>query len=333
VPLIFLALAGLALIGQLDASSALVTYLDDIFPGQSVDDIVGIVQAVQRNARALTIVGAAGLLWSSLSLFSSLESAFNIIYGRPNRPFLRGKAVAVGYMGAALLVLLAGLIAGTFGYSLLSRYAPDFFGNLWVALVLTLTSSGIAIFLFLLSAYYRLTNIRLTVREVLPGAIVGAIVLELSLQGLPLFVWIASDLVALQALGTTFLLLFWLYVMANVIVFGAAFNYEVARDRPARPEPEVEEEADTAELGTWAPPAARAAARDSLRGPASCTAWLGRSRPGRRGARADVEVEVEHREGDGDVGDGGEVDAGGDEIDVRERGGREEQQDDADDRA
>jgi hypothetical protein len=40
-------------------------------------------------------------------------AAFNIIYGRPNRAFLRGKAVAVVYTGASLLVLFAGLIAGT----------------------------------------------------------------------------------------------------------------------------------------------------------------------------------------------------------------------------
>ena len=53
-----------------------------------------VVDAVQRNAAALSVVGAVALLWSSLSLFSALESAFNIIYGRPNRPFLRGKALA-----------------------------------------------------------------------------------------------------------------------------------------------------------------------------------------------------------------------------------------------
>jgi uncharacterized BrkB/YihY/UPF0761 family membrane protein len=49
--------------------------------------------------------------------------------------------------------------------------------------------------------------------------------------------------VALQALGTTFLLLVWLYVMANVIVFGAALNYVLAYGvtgrvvEPRRPEP------------------------------------------------------------------------------------------------
>jgi membrane protein len=228
VPLIFLALSVLGFLDQADSSSALVSYLEDIFPDQSVESIVNVVEAVQRNATTLSVVGAVALLWSSLSLFSALESAFNIIYGRPNRPFLRGKVLAVVYMSASLVVLFAGLTAGTFGYDLLRRYATDVVGNRWVALALTLLVSGAALFAFLLSAYYRLPNARLTRREVLPGALVGAILLAGTLQALPLFVFFTDEVVALQALGTTFLLLIWLYVMANVIVFGAAFNYVLA---------------------------------------------------------------------------------------------------------
>ena len=244
VPLIFLALSVLGFLDQADSSSALVSYLEDVFPDRSVESIVNVVDAVQRNATTLSVVGAVALLWSSLSLFSALESAFNILYGRPNRPFLRGKALAIVYMSAALVVLFAGLTAGTFGYDLLRRYASDVVANQWVALALTLLSSGAALFAFLVSAYYRLPNARLTRREVLPGAILGAVVLVGTLQALPLFVFLTSEVVALQALGTTFLLLVWLYVMANVIVFGAALNYVLAYGvtgrevEPKRPEPE-----------------------------------------------------------------------------------------------
>ena len=234
VPLIFLALSVLGLLDQADASSSLVSYLEDIFPGQSVESIVKVVAEVQRNAATLSIVGGIALLWSSISLFSALESAFNIVYGRPNRPFLRGKLLAVAYMIAALIVLFAGLTVGTFGYDLLRRYATDVVSNQWVALALTVAISGLALFLFLLSAYHRLPNALLTWREVLPGAILGAVVLAATLQALPLFVFLTSEVVALQALGTTFLLLVWLYVMANVIVFGAALNYVLAYGRTGR---------------------------------------------------------------------------------------------------
>jgi membrane protein len=247
VPLIFLALSVLGFLNQANSSSALVGYLEDIFPDQSVESIVNVVDAVQRNATALSVVGAVALLWSSLSLFSALESAFNILYGRPNRPFLRGKVLAVVYMSISLVVLFAGLTVGTFGYDLLRRYASDVVTDRWVALALTLLTSAAALFLFLLSAYYRLPNARLTRREVLPGAILGAIVLVGTLQALPLFVSLTTDVVALQALGTTFLLLIWLYVMANVIVFGAALNYVLAYGLTGRVvEPKRPEERDVA---------------------------------------------------------------------------------------
>ncbi len=245
VPLIFLALSVLGFLDQADSSSALVSYLEDVFPDRSVESIVNVVDAVQRNATTLSVIGATALLWSSLSLFSALESAFNILYGRPNRSFLRGKALATVYMSAALVVLFAGLTVGTLGYDFLRRYATDVVANQWVALALTLLSSGGALFAFLVSAYYRLPNARLTRREVLPGAILGAVVLVGTLQALPLFVVLTSEVVALQALGTTFLLLVWLYVMANVIVFGAALNYVLAYGvtgrevQPKRPEPEA----------------------------------------------------------------------------------------------
>jgi len=245
VPIIFLALSILGFLDQANSSSALVKYLEDVFPGQSVESIVSVVDAVQRNATTLSVVGGIALLWSSLSFFSSLESAFNIVYGRPNRPFLRGKGLAIVYMTASLLVLFVALTVGTLGYDLLRRYATDVVSNQWVALALTIATSAAALFVFLVSAYHRIPNARLSWREVLPGAILGSIVVAATLQALPLFVFLTSEVVALQALGTTFLLLVWLYVMANVIVFGAALNYVLAYGvtgrevEPKRPESDV----------------------------------------------------------------------------------------------
>jgi uncharacterized BrkB/YihY/UPF0761 family membrane protein len=66
---------------------------------------------------------------------------------------------------------------------------------------------------------------------VLPGSIVAAVALQATFQTLPLFLRITKEVVALQALGTGALLLVWLYVMANVIVFGAEVNWWLARDR------------------------------------------------------------------------------------------------------
>jgi membrane protein len=254
VPLVFLTLALLGFLGRVDESNALVGYLQDVFPGVSLDRIVSVVGSVQDNAATLGLVGGVALLWSSLSLFSALESAFNIVYDRPNRSFLRGKALASVSMVALLVVLFTGLGIGTFGTDLLRRYAPDVIANHWASLGLTAFLSMVALFLFLLAAYYRLTNASVTRREALPGALVASLVVMITLQGLPLFVAISSGILALQALGATFLLLIWLYVMANVIVFGSVLNWQLAHGRtgiPARPRYDAEETAtaDTPDTG------------------------------------------------------------------------------------
>ena len=91
VPLAFLALSLLGFAGRADESSFLVTELKHAVPDAPVTDIVALVRQVQDNAATLGIVGGAFLLWTALSLFSVLESAFNIVYGKPNRRSCTGR--------------------------------------------------------------------------------------------------------------------------------------------------------------------------------------------------------------------------------------------------
>jgi membrane protein len=229
VPLLFLAFALLGLTGRANESSYLVTELKRAFPGSSVSSLVAVVRTIQRNATTLGIVGGAALLWTSLSLFSVLESALNIVYGQPNRSFLRGKALAVVFMTISLVTLFVGLLAGSIGFDLLRHFAPGFFGDSIVAYTLSVIVSSLAVFLFLISAYYRLPNTALTMTEVLPGAIFATVALESTFQVLPIYLRLSKHVPALQAFGGPAILLVWLYVMANVIVFGAEVNWWRAR--------------------------------------------------------------------------------------------------------
>ena len=94
VPLVFLALSLLGLAHRAEASDFFIKELKHAFPGTSLNSIIKLVRRVQDNAAALGIIGGIGLVWSSLSFFSALESALNIVYGLPNRRFLRGKLLA-----------------------------------------------------------------------------------------------------------------------------------------------------------------------------------------------------------------------------------------------
>ncbi|HKD33027.1 MAG TPA: YihY/virulence factor BrkB family protein [Gaiellaceae bacterium] len=234
VPLLFLAVSALGLAGRPDESSYLVTELKRAFPGSSVASIVHTVDEIRRHSTALGIIGGAALVWASLSLFSVLESAFNIVYGQPNRSFLRGKLLAVALMLLSLVTLFVGLLAGSIGVDLIKRYVDFLADNSYVAYGLSVAVSLLAVFVFLVSVYYLLTNVEHTFAEVLPGAVFAALALEASFQVLPLYVRYSNNVVALKAFGGPVLLLVWLYVMANVIVLGAEVNWWLTnRGRPS----------------------------------------------------------------------------------------------------
>ncbi|MGZ4353097.1 MAG: YihY/virulence factor BrkB family protein [Gaiellaceae bacterium] len=228
VPLLFLALSLLGLAGRFDESSFLIHELERAFPGTSLDTILKAVRTIQKSSATLGIVGGAVLIWSSLSLFSVLESAFNIVYGRPNRSFLHGKALATVLLVASLVFLFASLVVGSVGFDVMKRYAGGFAGNGYVAYTVSVIVSLLGVFVFLVSVYYALTNERLSLRDVMPGAIVSAVVLEASFQAIPLYLRLVTHLPA-QAIGGPAILLVWLYVMANVIVLGAEINWAFGR--------------------------------------------------------------------------------------------------------
>ena len=236
VPLTFLALSLLGFAGRADESSFLVTELKHVLPDAPVSDIVSLVRKVQDNAATLGIIGAAFLLWTSLSLFSVLESAFNIVYGKPNRSFLHGKAIASVLMLGSLVTLFVALLVGSFGVAFLRHYVPGAIDNDASAYVLTLIVSSLGVLVFVVSVYYLLTNAPLTVREVLPGAVLATVVLVAGFQVVPVYVRYTSLNPVLKTFGPPVILLVWLYVMANVLVFGAELNWWTTARRNGREE-------------------------------------------------------------------------------------------------
>jgi membrane protein len=230
VPLLFLALSLIGLAGDPSESSYLIDELRRSFPQSSVDRLIEIVQETQDHATALGVVGGVGLVWGALGFFSVLESAFNIVYGLPNRPFVRQKLMVLALVALALVVLFAALVVGSLGGDLADRagVAAGVIANVY-----SIALSTALIFGFVWAMYRVLTNVDLTWRETLPGAVLAAIVLQASFQILPVFVHATHSLVALQAFGGFVFLLFWLYLMANVLVLGAELNWWLANDKRA----------------------------------------------------------------------------------------------------
>jgi membrane protein len=81
------------------------------------------------------------------------------------------------------------------------------------------------VFVFLVAIYLLLTNVPLRLRDVLVGAVLATVLLQVTFQALPIYLFLTRRVIALQAFGGLPLLLVWLYVMANVIVLGAEVNW------------------------------------------------------------------------------------------------------------
>ena len=224
VPLVFLALSLFGLAHRAQASTFFINELKHAFPGTSLDSIINLVRRVQDNAAALGIIGGIGLIWSSLSFFSALESALNIVYGLPNRRFLHGKLLAAALAVSVLVTLFVSLVVGALGGEFLKDNL-GFADNPVLAYLVSIGASLAGVLLFLLAIYRWLPNTSVRLEEALPGAVLGAVVLEASFQGLPIFVRFADINVTLRTLGGPAILLLWLYVMANVIVFGGELNW------------------------------------------------------------------------------------------------------------
>jgi uncharacterized BrkB/YihY/UPF0761 family membrane protein len=123
------------------------------------------------------------------------------------------------------VTLFVALAAGSLGVQLLKDWAPWFIDNEYVAYALSVAVSTLGVFVFTVSVYYFLTNEQLSVRDVLPGAVFATVFLQASFQVLPIFLRYAEVNPVLKAFGSPAILLVWLYVMANVIVFGAEVNW------------------------------------------------------------------------------------------------------------
>jgi uncharacterized BrkB/YihY/UPF0761 family membrane protein len=127
-------------------------------------------------------------------------------------------------MVGSLVSLFVSLVIGSVGQEILKRYL-GFAGNATFARVIAIAVSTVGLFVFLTSAYYVLTNIDLSLREVLPGSVTASIILEATFQALPVYVDVSKHNPVLQTLSGPAILLVWLYVMANVIVLGAEVNW------------------------------------------------------------------------------------------------------------
>lgn len=181
-----------------------------------------LVETVTRAAgRAeLSVIGIVVLGWGMLKGFRGLDTAFSRLYGTREDPTFRTQVrdgiVALAAVAAALLVMIgAGAAVALFPHLSFLRVVNP------VVLVAGLT-------LAFLPIYYVFPDADVSVREVLPGAVVAAVGWAGLEAGFGLYVAYSSTAQLYGAVGAVVLFVTWLYFGALVLLVGVVTNLVLA---------------------------------------------------------------------------------------------------------
>ena len=185
-----------------------------------------VVGTVERAAAGtgLSVLSVLVLSWASMRLFRALDLAFSLLYGTADRTGLARQLIDGTIVLAAMLLAFAGTVVAAVLVALVPAL-PWLHLLQPIALVVFLTVA-------LLPLYYVFPDRPLSVREVLPGAVVAAVGWTLLEFGFAVYVRLSSTAELYGVVGGIILLVTWLYFGALAVLLGATVNVVVSQGSP-----------------------------------------------------------------------------------------------------
>jgi membrane protein len=234
VPIIYVAftLAGM-FIDALAAADRLSTRLETVFGPQVVDALESLMagkpQPTQSENVLVSIISFLALLFAASGLFYQLQYALNKIWQIPPPEMRRPATLVRQYLFSFLMVLGVGLllIIATLVNLLiawLGQLANSLLGIEGLTLFLTVLGS-LAILTFCLALLYKvLPQVKITWRDVIPGAALTAVLIMLAAFVMGLYFKFTSGSTAMVVAGSTAVILVGIYYFAQIFLFGAVFT-------------------------------------------------------------------------------------------------------------
>lgn len=221
----------LALSNRMAAGSQMIARIVQIYPGSGkfLSETIHSLSGISSGA---IFTCAIIVLWAGSWVFAVVERALNRVWGTSHRTFLHGRALTLAMIGLVGLLLslsvlltsvLVGLqeIAGRLSPRQLENYRLlATVGSLFWQVMFALGSLLVTFTLF--SIVYRfMPNAHVTVRDTIPGAVIGGLLWEASKYG---FAWSVNYFHYDQiygSVGAVVAVLSWGYVSSLVLLFGA----------------------------------------------------------------------------------------------------------------
>jgi membrane protein len=184
-----------------------------IFPASAQPELEKAMTGVRQSAGILGLVSLAGLVWSAGSIFATMEFALTQIFGTRQRDMVRQRL-----MGLVMMLLLVVAIVVTVGVNSVATFIPF----AWVVSFI----AGAVVMVALLCALYRFVpNRTFRFRDVLPGALLSGVLIELLSLVFPLYARVAGSFNTYGAqFGLFFLLATWFYLLSQLVLLGAVYN-------------------------------------------------------------------------------------------------------------
>ena len=216
--------------------------VDNVSAGSPIDaeTVGGIIDSVIESRGAMSIISLGFLTWSALGIFSALSTGISRVFeNAPKRPFIQDKLVGLLLMALTGVLAVASLVIGIVTGILQEAAAglvADLPGGGTAIWLIGLLAPLVLIFLAFWVIYKVVPNRPVGWREVLPGAIVAALLWTVLRFG---FTWYATSVAnyesAFGPISTGITLLVFLYFASVIVLLGAEFARASALDDELAP--------------------------------------------------------------------------------------------------
>jgi membrane protein len=187
--------------------------------GDAAETMGDAVAKAADSARAASIVGLLGLLWSGLNVVAAVEEGIRAPWQEKGAG-MKAKFVGVGWLFGAGAIFLGSVALGAI-LNFLPDEVPKGVISVGVVIIGLLVEFGVFLWTFWL-----LGNHKVGIRPLVPGAIVAAIGFEvLKLVGTVMVPQLVKSSSALYGpIGIVFAILAWLALIARLLVYSSAVN-------------------------------------------------------------------------------------------------------------
>ena len=233
----------LAIGNQVAAATEMLTHAVEVYPG-SGEFLRETIRSFSSVGAGLIITCVIVVLWAGSWVCTVIERALNRIWETTSRTFWHGRLLTLGMIGIvglllSLSVLVTSLVvalremAGRLSprqiqrFPLLLSVGSVFWQGIFAAVSFLVT---VALFVVV---YRFMPKAEVTLRDTLPGAVVGGLLWELAKY---VFAWTLNYFHYDQiygSVGAVVAVLTWSYVSSLILLFGAQLSAIFHREHPA----------------------------------------------------------------------------------------------------